>query len=84
MKTLIKTIQKPKVRKYLYTVSAALIALLGGYKLIGADYIGYWYLLASSIFGLASSNTDLTDPLNPIDDNVNGVQDDSAQVINND
>ena len=45
----------PRVRDYLYPVSLASLALLGGYGIIADEMIASWAALLAAIFGLGTA-----------------------------
>lgn len=52
-----KTLQDPAVRRWLYTITAAAIALLGVYGLLDGQQIAAWMGLAAAVLGLAAAKT---------------------------
>ena len=50
-------ITNPAVRKWIYGIATAALAVLGAYDLVTGKQIAVWSLLASAITGLATANT---------------------------
>jgi len=48
----------PKVRKYIYRVATAGLAVLGVYGLVTSEQAAAWALLAAAVTSLADVNTD--------------------------
>lgn len=48
----------PKVRKYIYRVATAGLAVLGVYGLVTSEEAAAWALLAAAVTSLADVNTD--------------------------
>lgn len=48
----------PVRRKWLYAVSAAVLALLGVYGLVEAEQLSAWLVVASAVLGVATAHTD--------------------------
>ena len=50
-------ITRPEVRKWIYGIATAALAVLGVYGIVTGEQIAAWSLLASGITGLATANT---------------------------
>lgn len=50
-------ITRPEVRKWIYGIATAALAVLGVYGIVTGEQIAAWSLLASAITGLATANT---------------------------
>lgn len=50
-------ITNPDVRKWIYGIATAGLAVLGVYGIVTGEQITAWSLLASAITGLATANT---------------------------
>ncbi len=50
-------ITNPDIRRWIYGIATAALAVLGVYGLVTGEQIAAWSLLASAITGLATANT---------------------------
>ena len=50
-------ITRPEVRKWIYGIATAALAVLGVYGIVTGEQITAWSGLASAITGLAAANT---------------------------
>ena len=50
-------ITRPEVRRWIYGIATAALAVLGVYGIGTGEQIAAWSLLASAITGLATANT---------------------------
>lgn len=50
-------ITRPEVRRWIYGIATAALAVLGVYGIVTGEQIAAWSLLASAITGLAATNT---------------------------
>ena len=50
-------ITNPAVRRWIYGIATAALAVLGVYGIVTGEQIAAWSLLASAITGLATANT---------------------------
>lgn len=50
-------ITSPDVRRWIYGIATAALAVLGVYGIVSGEQIAVWSLLASAITGLATANT---------------------------
>ena len=50
-------ITRPEVRKWIYGIATAALAVLGVYGIVTGEQITAWSVLASAITGLAAVNT---------------------------
>lgn len=53
----LETLLRPTVRRWLYQLAAAGLAIAGVYGLIDGQQLAAWMGLASALFGLAAMNT---------------------------
>ena len=50
-------ITSPDIRRWIYGIATAALAVLGVYGIVTGEQIAAWSLLASAITGLATANT---------------------------
>lgn len=50
-------IANPDIRRWIYGIATAALAVLGVYGIVTGEQIAAWSLLASAITGLATANT---------------------------
>ena len=50
-------ITHPDIRRWIYGIATAALAVLGVYGIVTGEQIAAWSLLASAITGLATANT---------------------------